>query len=65
MIWDWGEICGWGKGERIEGRDDDWRMKRDVIIVGGGKGLGMGGDIGKEFLRVGGKGVLMGRIEGF
>ena len=34
-------------------------MNRHVIIVAGGKGLRMGGDIPKQFLPVGGKPVLM------
>lgn len=36
-----------------------------VIIVAGGKGLRMGGDIPKQFLPVGGKPVLMRTIERF
>lgn len=36
-----------------------------VIIVAGGKGLRMGGDIPKQFLPVGGKPVLMRAIERF
>ena len=34
-------------------------MKKHVIIVAGGKGLRMGGDIPKQFLPIGGKPVLM------
>ena len=59
------EICRCGKGDRIEARDDDCRMNRHVIIVAGGKGLRMGGDIPKQFLPVGGKPVLMRTIEAF
>lgn len=40
-------------------------MKKHVIIVAGGKGLRMGGDIPKQFLPVGGKPVLMRTIEAF
>ena len=40
-------------------------MKRHVIIVAGGKGLRMGGDIPKQFLPVCGKPVLMRTIEAF
>lgn len=40
-------------------------MKRYVIIVAGGKGLRMGGDVPKQFLPVGGKPVLMRTIEAF
>ena len=40
-------------------------MNRHVIIVAGGKGLRMGGDIPKQFLPVGGKPVLMRTIEAF
>lgn len=40
-------------------------MKKAVIIVAGGKGLRMGGDIPKQFLPVGGKPVLMRTIERF
>ena len=36
-----------------------------VIIVAGGKGLRMGGDIPKQFLPVGGKPILMRTIERF
>lgn len=40
-------------------------MKRYVIIVAGGKGLRMGGEIPKQFLPVGGKPVLMRTVEAF
>ena len=40
-------------------------MNRHVIIVAGGKGLRMGGDIPKQFLPVWGKPVLMRTIEAF
>lgn len=40
-------------------------MNRHVIIVAGGKGLRMGGDIPKQFLPVGGKPVLMRTLEAF
>ena len=40
-------------------------MKRHVIIVAGGKGLRMGGDIPKQFLPVCGKPVLMRTLEAF
>ena len=40
-------------------------MNKHVIIVAGGKGLRMGGDIPKQFLPVGGKPVLMRTIEAF
>lgn len=40
-------------------------MKKHVIIVAGGKGLRMGGEIPKQFLPVGGKPVLMRTIEAF
>lgn len=40
-------------------------MSKHVIIVAGGKGLRMGGDIPKQFLPVGGKPVLMRTIEAF
>lgn len=39
--------------------------KKHVIIVAGGKGLRMGGDIPKQFLPVGGKPVLMRTLEAF
>lgn len=40
-------------------------MKKYVIIVAGGKGLRMGGDIPKQFLPVAGKPVLMRTMEAF
>lgn len=40
-------------------------MKKHIIIVAGGKGLRMGGDIPKQFLPVGGKPVLMRTLEAF
>lgn len=40
-------------------------MKKHVVIVAGGKGLRMGGDIPKQFLPIGGKPVLMRTIEAF
>ena len=40
-------------------------MKKYVLIVAGGKGLRMGGDIPKQFLPIGGKPVLMRTIEAF
>ena len=40
-------------------------MDRYAILVAGGKGLRMGGDIPKQFLPVGGKPVLMRTIEVF
>lgn len=40
-------------------------MKKYAIIVAGGKGLRMGTDIPKQFLRIGGKPVLMRTIEAF
>lgn len=40
-------------------------MKKHVIIVAGGKGLRMGGEIPKQFLPVGGKPVLMRTMETF
>lgn len=40
-------------------------MKKHVIIVAGGKGLRMGGDIPKQFLPIGGKPVLMRTLEAF
>lgn len=39
--------------------------KKHIIIVAGGKGLRMGGEIPKQFLPVGGKPVLMHTIEAF
>lgn len=40
-------------------------MKKHIIIVAGGKGLRMGGDIPKQFLPIGGKPVLMRTMEAF
>lgn len=41
-------------------------MNKDyIIIVAGGKGLRMGGDLPKQFLPVDGKPVLMRTIERF
>ncbi len=40
-------------------------ISKAVIIVAGGKGLRMGGDIPKQFLPIGGKPVLMRTIERF
>jgi 2-C-methyl-D-erythritol 4-phosphate cytidylyltransferase len=40
-------------------------MKRHIIIVAGGKGLRMGGDIPKQFLPVKGKPILMRTLEAF
>lgn len=40
-------------------------MNKYIIIVAGGKGLRMGGDIPKQFLPVAGKPVLMRTIEAF
>ena len=40
-------------------------MKRHIIIVAGGKGLRMGGDVPKQFLPVCGKPVLMRTLEAF
>ena len=40
-------------------------MKKHILIVAGGKGLRMGGDIPKQFLPVGGKPVLMRTLEAF
>ena len=40
-------------------------MSNYAIIVAGGKGLRMGGDVPKQFLPVGGKPVLMRTIERF
>lgn len=40
-------------------------MKKHVIIVAGGQGLRMGGDIPKQFVPVGGKPVLMRTLEAF
>lgn len=40
-------------------------MKKYVVIVAGGKGLRMGGDVPKQFLPVKGKPVLMRTLEAF
>lgn len=40
-------------------------MSKHIIIVAGGKGLRMGGDIPKQFIPVNGKPVLMRTIEAF
>lgn len=40
-------------------------MKAFAVIVAGGKGLRMGGDVPKQFIPVGGKPVLMHTIEAF
>ena len=40
-------------------------MKKHIIIVAGGKGLRMGGDIPKQFVPIGGKPVLMRTLEAF
>ena len=40
-------------------------MKSYAIIVAGGKGLRMGGDVPKQFLPIGGKPILMHTIEAF
>lgn len=40
-------------------------MKKYVIIVAGGKGLRMGGEVPKQFLPIGGKPVLMRTVEAF
>ena len=40
-------------------------MERYAILVAGGKGLRMGGDIPKQFLPIGGKPVLMRTVEVF
>lgn len=40
-------------------------MKKFAIIVAGGKGLRMGGDLAKQFIVVGGKPVLMRTLEAF
>lgn len=40
-------------------------MKKNVIIVAGGKGLRMGSDLPKQFIPIGGKPVLMRTIEAF
>lgn len=40
-------------------------MKQSIIIVAGGKGLRIGGEIPKQFIPIGGKPVLMHTIEAF
>ena len=40
-------------------------MKQSVIIVAGGKGLRMGGELPKQFIPIGGKPVLMHTLEAF
>lgn len=40
-------------------------MKAYAVIVAGGKGLRMGGDVPKQFLPIGGKPVLMHTVEAF
>lgn len=40
-------------------------MKKHIIVVAGGKGLRMGGEIPKQFLPVGGRPVLMRTLEAF
>lgn len=40
-------------------------MKRSVIVVAGGKGLRMGGDLPKQFIEIAGKPVLMHTLETF
>ena len=40
-------------------------MKKYIIVVAGGKGLRMGGDIPKQFIPVKGKPVLMRTLEAF
>lgn len=40
-------------------------MKKNVIIVAGGKGLRMGNDLPKQFIPIGGKPLLMRTIEAF
>ena len=40
-------------------------MKRYVLIVAGGKGLRMGGELPKQFMPIGGKPVLMRTVEAF
>ncbi len=40
-------------------------MKRYAVIVAGGKGLRMGGDVPKQFLPIGGKPVLMRTVDAF
>lgn len=40
-------------------------MKKYILVVAGGSGLRMGGDIPKQFLPIGGKPVLMRTLEAF
>ena len=40
-------------------------MEKCVIVVAGGKGLRMGGDIPKQFRLIGGRPVLMHTLEAF
>jgi len=40
-------------------------VKRYAVIVAGGKGLRMGGDVPKQFLPIGGKPVLMRTVDAF
>ena len=40
-------------------------MKRYVLIVAGGRGLRMGGDLPKQFIPMEGKPVLMHTLEAF
>lgn len=40
-------------------------MKQSIIIVAGGKGLRIGGEIPKQFIPIGGKPILMHTIEAF
>lgn len=40
-------------------------MKKYILIVAGGKGMRMGGEIPKQFLPIGGKPVLMRTLEAF
>ena len=40
-------------------------MERYIIIVAGGKGLRMGGDVPKQFIPLGGKPILMRTMEAF
>jgi len=40
-------------------------MRKHIVIVAGGKGLRMGGDVPKQFLPVAGKPVLMRTMEAF
>ena len=40
-------------------------MKKYLIVVAGGRGLRMGGDLPKQFLKIGGRAVLHRTIERF